>query len=187
MSKRFPIPEFDRDQYKNMAWQRPALLSREEQQALIEAARAGKTDVCGSYPVEADEAFYERFRLRGPHRHAVMCILPKKDVRVVGRSWAWPIQRAVVVDSLDPAQARVLQEWKTPRPMNTRLGPDNGVAIEGGVLYALFGHRYSDYWISNRTLRDARGAADGKGFSVISASDEDNHDFHACNLSFTWS
>lgn len=186
MSKRFPIPEFDRDQYKNMAWQQPALLSRDEQRRLIEAADSGKTDVYGSYAVEADEAFYERFKLRGPHRHAVMCILPKKDIRLVGRSWAWPIQRAVVVDSLDAGQARVLQEWKTPRPMNTRLGPDNGVAIGAGVVYALLGHRYSDYWISNRTLTDTRGATPGKGFSVVSASDEDNHDFHACNLSFSW-
>lgn len=187
MSKRFPIPEFDRDQFKNMQWAAPRLLSRDEQAKLIERARGGDATAYGSYAVEADEAFYERFKLRGPHRHAVMCLLPRGEVKLVGRSWAWPIQRAVVVDSLDAANARVLQEWKTPRPMNTRLGPDQGVGLEGGVVYAVFGHRYSDYWISNRTLNDTRGAAPGKGFSVVSASDEDNHDFHACNLSFSWS
>lgn len=187
MSKRFPIPEFDRDQYKNMAWHQSSLLSREEQARLIEAARAGKAEAYGSYAVEADDAFYERFALKGPHRHAVMCLLPpKKEVRLIGRSWAWPIQRAVVVDSLDAKQARVLQEWKTPRCMNTRLGPDKGVAIEGGVVYAVLGHRYSDHWVSNRTMKDTRAAPDGKGFSVVSASDDDNHDFHACNLSFSW-
>ncbi|HYC38671.1 MAG TPA: hypothetical protein VEC19_19745 [Usitatibacter sp.] len=185
MSKRFPIPEFDRDQYKNMAWQQPRLLSREEQAKLIEAARAGKPEAFGCHAVEADDAFYDRFALKGPHRHAVMCLTPPGKVRLVGRSWAWPIQRAVVVDSLDAGKAQVLQEWKTPRPMNTRLGPDNGVEIEGGVTYAVFGHRYSDYWIANRTLADTR-AANGRGFSVVSATGDENNDFHACNLSFSW-
>ena len=186
MSKRFPIPEFDRDQYKNMAWKERALLSREEQARLAEEARAGKATAYGCHPVAASAEFYARFKLHGPHQHAVMCILPKKEVRLVGRSWAWPIQRAVVVDSLDPAGARVLQDWTTPRPMNTRLGPDNGVSLEGGVVYAVLGHRYGDHWIANRTLEDRRGAADGRGFSVVSATDDDNHDFHACNLSFSW-
>ena len=187
MSKRFPIPEFDRDQYKNMPWRQPQLLSRDEQVRLVEAARAGDASAYGSYAVQADDAFYDRFQVRGDHRHAVMCILPRGEVKLVGRSWAWPIQRAMVVDSLDAAKARVLQEWKTPRPMNTRLGPDDGVALEGGVVYAVFGHRYSDYWIANRTLDDTRGAPEGKGFTVASACDADNHDFHACNLSFSWS
>lgn len=186
MSKRFPIPEFDRDQYKNMEWKPPKLLSPEEQAKVIEAAKAGNADVFGSYAVEADEAFYDRFKLQGPHRHAVMCVLPRKEVKLVGRSWAWPIQRAVVVDSLDAANAKVLQEWKTPRPMNTRLGPDGGVRLEGGVVYAVLGNRYSDHWIANRTLNDTKGVASGKGFNVVSASDDDNHDFHACNLSFSW-
>lgn len=186
MSKRFPIPEFDRDQFKNMEWKQPKLLTRDEQAKLIAAAKAGDAHAYGSYAVEADEAFYDRFRLQGPHRHAVMCLLPPKKVRLVGRSWAWPIQRAVVVDSLDAAKAKVRQEWQTPRPMNTRLGPENGVELEGGVLYAVFGHRYSDHWISNRTLSDARGVVNGHGFNVVSASDADNHDFHACNLAFRW-
>ena len=184
MSKRFPIPEFDRDQYKNMEWKPPKLLSGDEQAKLIAAAKAGDVTAYGSYPVEADAAFYDRFKLQGPHRHAVMCILPRKEVKLVGRSWAWPIQRAVVVDSLDVEKAKVLQEWKTPRPMNTRLGPDGGATLEGGVVYALFGHSYSDHWISNRTLKDTKGVAGGKGFNVVSASDQD--DFHACNLFFSW-
>jgi hypothetical protein len=185
MSKRFPIPQFDRDQYKNMEWTPPKLLSRDEQEKLIAAAKAGDVRTFGSYAVEADEAFYERFRLRGPHRHAVLCMLPRDKVKLFGRSWAWPIQRAVLVDSFDAASAKVLHEWKTPRPMNTRLGPDDGVTLEGGVVYAVLGHMYSDYWISNRTRSDARGVADGKGFDVVSTS-HDDRDFHACNLSFRW-
>lgn len=186
MSKRFPIPEFDRDQYKNMEWKKPKLLSRDEQAKLIEAAKAGDDKAYGSYAVEADEAFYDRFKLQGPHRHAVMCLLPRKQVKLMGRSWAWPIQRAVVVDSLDAAKAKVLQEWKTPRPMNTRLGPDNGVTLDGSVVYAVFGHQYSDHWISNRTRNDTKAVANAKGFDIVSASDESNNDFHACNLSFRW-
>ena len=172
MSKRFPIPEFDRDRYKNMAWKEPALLSRDEQSRLAAAARAGDASAYGCHAVEADDAFYERFKVQGPNRHVVMCVLPKGQVRVVGRSWAWPIQRAVLVDSLDVAGARVLQDWTTPRPMNTRLGPDEGVALEGGVVYAVLGHRHGDHWIANRTLEDKRGAANGKGFSLVSATDD---------------
>jgi len=186
MSKRFPIPEFDRDLYKNMPWTSPRLLSTEEQSSLAERARKGDASAFGAYPVVADEAFYERFRLRGPHRHAVMCLLPPREVAMVGRSWAWPLQRALAVDSLDASRANVVQEWKTPRPMNTRLGPDNGITVTGGVLYLLFGHRISDYWISNRTLQDTRSPTPGHGFAVVSASDDANNDFHACNVSFNW-
>lgn len=186
MSKRFPIPEFDRDQFKNMKWSEPRLLSREEQAKVMAAAQAGDPKAIGSFAVAADDALYDRFRMRGPNRHAVMCVLPKGEVKLVGRSWAWPIQRAVVIDSLDAAKARVLQEWKTPRPMNTRLGPDEGVTLQGGVVYALLGHAYSDYWIANRTMADSRTLASAKGFSIVSATDDENHDFHACNLSFGW-
>ena len=130
MSKRFPIPKFDRDAYKNMEWAPPRLLSADEQQKLVAAARAGDPSVVGSYAVDAGEAFYDRFKIRGPHRHVVMCVLPPGKARLVGRSWAWFIQRALLVDSLDAAKARVLHDWTTPRPMNTRLGPEDGVEVE---------------------------------------------------------
>ena len=186
MSKRFPVPEFDRDLYKNMEWKPQDALSTEEQAKLAAAARNGEAKAFGSYPVNADDAFFDRFNVRGADRRAVMIVLPQKEVKLVGRSWAWPIQRAVVVDSLDPSKAKVLQDWTTPRPMNTRLGPDTGVTIPGGVVYALLGHRYGDDWMPNRTLTDTRGASPGRGFTVASASDDDNQDFHACNLSFSW-
>jgi hypothetical protein len=185
MSKRFPIPQFDRDQYKNLSWSAPRLLTSEERAGLIGKARAGDTSVYGSYAVAADDAFYERFQVKGDHRHAVMCLLPPGPTRLVGRSWAWPLQRALVVDSLDAQKARVVHDWKTPRPMNTRLGPQDGVAVEG-VVYALFGHRFGDHWIGNRTLARRAGEAPSNAFEVLSASDEANNDFHACNLSFAW-
>lgn len=186
MSKRFPIPEFDRDLYKNLSWQPPRLLSASDQAAMAQRARGNDASAFGCHAVEAADALYERFSLRGPHRHAVMCLTPGKDVRLLGRSWAWEIQRAVVLDSLDPQTANVVQEWKTPRCMNTRLGPDNGVTVPGGTLYVLFGHRYGDHWIANRTMRDPRAAQGSQGFTVVSSSDESNNDFHACNLSFAW-
>jgi hypothetical protein len=186
MSKRFPVPEFDRDQYKNMDWSEPKYLSAVEQARLIASAKAGDEKVYGCYPVKADEAFFERFKLKGQHKHVLMCLLPKKEVKLVGRSWAWPIQRALIVDSIDPARASIVQEWKTPRPMNTRLGPDSGTVLSGGPVYVVAGHQYADHWIVNRTLVEKK-AAEGKGFGMLSATEDDNHDFHACNLTFSWS
>jgi hypothetical protein len=184
MGKRFPIPAFEYERFKNMDWSPPTLLSAAEQQAKLAAARSGNREALGAYAVAAETGFYERFKLRGPHQHAMMCVLPKSDVTLVGRSHAWAIQQALIVDSLDPEGAKVLYEWKTPRPMNTRLGPDNGVVLRADVVYAVCSHRYADYWIVNRTLVDRSAAP--SGFSVISAYDDDVNDFHACNLSFTW-
>ncbi len=185
MSKRFPIPEFNRDLYKNRPWNPPKMLASAEQQRLISAARNGDRSAYGCYPVEADAAILERFKVTGPNAHAVMCIVPPNGVTLTGRSWAWEIQRAIVLDSLDARKATVLQDWKTPRPMNTRLGPENGVPFNAPVAYVLCGHRYGDHWIGNRTLADG-DAARANGFALISSSDEQANDFHACNLSFTW-
>lgn len=186
MSKRFPVPGFDRDRYKNMAWDQPRILSPDEQAELLRKAERGDASAYGSYAVEAEEAFYDRFELRGPYRHAVMCLTPRTDVRMVGRSWAWPIQRALVVDSLAAATANVLCEWTTPRPMNTRLGPDDGVATAGGPMYVLLGNRYGAHWISNRTLFETPDSAARNGCSILSSADDANNDFHACNLTFGW-
>lgn len=185
MSKRFPIPEFDRDKYKNRDWNAPKLLSAQEQRDLIAAAAKGDSKAYGCYPVQVDQAFLEAHKLKGSHTHAVMCLTPKTGARITGRSWAWPIQRALVVDSLDPARSKVLQDWTTPRPMNTRLGPDNGEDLAGGVAYIVVGHKYADHWIVNRTLVEP-DATGGKGFSVLSASDEQANDFHACNIAVSW-
>lgn len=186
MSKRFPIPEFDRDRYKNRTWAAPALLPAAEQQALRDAGQRGDATALGGRAVAVDEALASRFRFGGPQLHAVMCVLPNGPVQMVGRSWAWPVQRALVLDSLDAGRARVLADWTTPRPMNTRLGPDDGITLPGGTVYVLAGHRYGDHWIANRTLVSADDVAPARGFAVLSASGDDDNDFHACNLSFTW-
>ena len=186
MSKRFPVPAFDYVRFKNLEWAEPGYLSQHEQAPLIDAATSGN-DVFGCYPVQANPGFYERFKLRGAHQHAVMCLLPRREIKLVGRSHAWAIQQALVVDSLDADRSNTLYEWKTPRPMNTRLGPDNGVTLPGGVCFVVCSHRYADHWIVNRTLVENESRTGLKGFAVLSASDDEINDFHACNLSFTWS
>jgi hypothetical protein len=186
MSKRFPIPPFAYEHYKNMEWTVPQYRGAKDQARLLDAALSGDRNAYGAYPVQADAAFYDRFRLQGEQRHAVMCVLPAGEVSIVGRSHAWAIQQALIVDSLDASRAKVLFEWNTPRPMNTRLGPDNGVVSPGGVLYVICSHRYADYWIVNRTLVEDRGFAGESGFGVLSASDDTINDFHACNVWFHW-
>jgi hypothetical protein len=188
MSKRFPIPEFDYQGFKNMEWRAPAYLPDGEQQRLVAARRAGDAKVFGGYPVQAHAAFYEKFHLKGDNRHVIMCLMPDREVTLLGRSHAWAIQRALVTDSLDAASCKVLFDWKTPRSMNTRLGPEDGVKLQGGVAYVCCGHRYADDWIGNRTIvqNDGSWAPDGNGFRILSAHDEDINDFHACNLSFSW-
>jgi hypothetical protein len=186
MSKRFPLPAFDYERHRNLQWSAPAPLSAEEQQRLLRSAAAGDASAFGAYPIAAGEAFYDRFSLRGPHRHLRMCVLPGHEVALVGRSHAWPIQGALIVDSVDPG-CTVLYEWKTPRTMNTRLGPENGVTLTARVVYVVTSHRYADYWIVNRTLAGEPMVAGSKGYSVLSSTDDEGSDFHACNLYFGWS
>ena len=134
------------------------------------------------------EALFDKFAVRGEHRHAVLCLLPNGESTLFGRSWAWPIQRGLVLDSLDPDGCTVIADWRSTRPMNTRLGPEDGVTVGGGALYALMGHRYGDHWIANRTIvqGDWSPASGGQGFRIVSSSDEDLDDFHDCVLSFQW-
>ena len=185
MSKRFPIPEFDRDQYKNRAWSAPTLLGAADQLRLRETAKKGEASVYGAHAVALDVDVAARFKFSGQHLHALMCVMPSRSVQIVGRSWAWPVQRALVLDASD-ANAQVIVDWTTPRPMSTRLGPDGGVEIKGGVVYLVIGNRYGTSWIGNRTLTDVAGAPGGQGFDVLSASGDDNNDFHACNIAFRW-
>lgn len=185
MSKRFPIPEFDRDAFKNRAWTPPRHLDAAAQQSLRDAAKRQQPGAFGGNAITVDAALAAKYRFEGAHLHAVLCVLPHAPVRMVGRSWAWPIQRALVLDGSDAASAQVLADWTTTRPMCTRLGPDNGITMAGGPVVVLMGNRVGERWVCNRTLVSADGAPAGKGFSVISACGEDN-DFHACNLSFTW-
>jgi hypothetical protein len=186
VSKRFPVPEFDRDLYKNLPWKAPRILSRAEAAAVAAKAQDVAANTVGGHSVVADAELAARFGFHMEGKPAVMCVLPDAEVRMVGRSWAWPIQRAVVLDSLDPGKATVIADWHTPRPMNTRLGPDAGIVVEQRVVYVLFGHQYGDHWLANRTLVGGRAGDAANELSVLSASDEDINDFHACNLFFSW-
>lgn len=186
--KRFPVPEFDRDALKGMSWETPKLLDAAAAAQLIEARRRGDQASVGCYPIAASEALFDRFKIRGEHRHALLCILPDRKVTVLGRSFAWKIQRAWLVDPLAAEGSDLVAEWTTTRPMNTRLGPENGIAIGNKALYALCGNRYGDHWIGNRTLvqGDWRAPGASGGFAILAASEPKANNFHDCNLYFSW-
>ena len=128
MAKRFPIPEFDHDELKSLGWTAPELLDREAAARIVEAAGDGDTSAYGAYPVVASDAFLGSLSVRGGHCHALLCVMPSAGVRMTGRSYAWRIQRAIAATGVDGPAGRLLVDWKTPRPMNTRLGPEEGVA-----------------------------------------------------------
>ncbi len=182
MWQRFPIPEFDRDPFKDRDWRAPAYLSE------AKAAEKIAAGAPGAYPVLPGADFFAKLDVRGEHRHALLCVLPDVEVRVLGRSYAWPIQRAWIVDSLDVGSFNIIADWKTPRPMNNRLGPDDGishnVAQGGAAVYVVTATGHGDRWIGNRTIADNEW---DNGFRVLSSAQEDSRDFHDCNVSFTWS
>jgi hypothetical protein len=186
VSKRFPVPDFDRDLFKNLPWTEPSTLSPEEVSTLSDTSQQTEGSAIGAYPVAVSAELAGRFEFKMDGKSAVMCILPAKEVLMSGRSWAWPIQRALIIDSLDPGRATVLADWKTPRPMNTRLGPDKGIVLPARIVFVLCGHQYADHWIANRILVSNDEDGPVRGFSLLSASDDRINDFHSCNLTFSW-
>ena len=175
-AKRFPVPEFDRHSLKNLDWNPP------------EIHESLDIDRFGCVTVNASQKFYERFRFRGKHLIAIACRLPDQDVTLWGNSYAWPIQRAVVTDSLDADSCNVLANWKTPRPMNTRLGDEGGIKIRTPEAYVMIGHQFADHWIGNRVMLDERwSGAQGNGFRILSSSETEIHDFHDAVIYFEWS
>lgn len=186
--KRFPVPEFDADPFKDMTYEAPAPITPAEAAALGEKAASGDASAIGGHVVMPDEALFEKYDIKGDHRHAVFCALPSNAVQLLGRSWAWPIQRALILDSLDAASANVLYDWRTPRPMNTRLGPEDGVSVTGSCV-VITGNKYADHWISNRTIveNDWQPEDASNGFRILSGSDDELDDFHDSYLAFTWS
>jgi len=186
--KRFPVPEFEHDAFKDMAYTAPAVLSLEEGDALAARFRAGETDIAGAHAVMPGAALFDRFQIRGEDRHAVMCLLPARPTHLLGRSWAWKIQRALVLDSLEPGAANVLFDWKTPRPMNTRLGPEDGVELTQDVCYVITSHKFADHWLANRSIIENNwDAGHGRrGFRVLGGSEPGMDDFHHTYLAFDW-
>lgn len=187
MYVRYPVPEFEHEELKDREWSSPEYLGADEQQRLLGAAAGGDESAWGAYPVMPDDALMDALKVSGEHRHAVMCLAPP-NARALGRSYAWARQQVFIVDSLDPQKHRVLASFNTPRPMNNRLGPDDGIAIESGICYVLFGHMYADYFIGNRTLidNDWRDPETGNGFRVCSSYDDELEDFHDAVLHFSW-
>ena len=187
MAKRFPIPEFDHDELKSLDWTAPALLDLAAAARIVEAAGNGDTSAYGAYPVAANDAFLDSHSVRGEHRHAVLCVMPATGVRVLGRSYAWKIQRAVAATAVDGSPAQLLLDWKTPRPMNTRLGPEEGTSSPAAAMYLVLVHQYSDYWVANRTIADnAWTGPSGNGFRVLAADSDEFDDFHASVVTFDW-
>ena len=187
MAKRFPIPEFDHDELKGLDWTAPELLDSEAAARIVEAGGNGDASVYGAYPVAAGDAFLDALSVRGDHRHALLCVMPASGVRMLGRSYAWKIQRAVAAPGVDGPSGPLLLDWKTPRPMNTRLGPAEGIASPAAAMYVVLMHRYSDHWVANRTIVDNEWkAASGNGFRVLSCDNDESGDFHASVISFDW-
>ena len=185
---RFAIPAFDYEEFLGMDWSAPALLSDDEAGRLIEARASGDEAAHGCYPVALPDDFRAAYDLRGDYCHGVLCLLPSSGGHLLGRSQGWYTQRAWVVDSLDAGSHTVIADWKTPRPVNVRLGPENGIDLDRGVLYVVTAHGFADHWIGNRTIADNDwpGEEGRQGFRVLSSALDDRNDFYDCNLTFTW-
>lgn len=174
-AKRFPVPEFDRHSLKNLEWTPPEVQSPD-----------GLSET-GCFAVQGNDLFYEKFSFRGEHLLAVACKLPGSEVAVWGNSYAWPIHRVIITDSLDADSCTVLADWTTPRPMNTRLGPDGGITIQSPEAYILIGHGIADHWIANRIILDNQWAGSKEnGFRILSSSEEEINDFHDSVVYFEW-
>lgn len=186
--KRFPVPEFDADPFKDMEYTAPEPISPSDAAALGEKAASGDAGAIGAHVVMPDEALFEKYDIKGDDRHAVFCALPSGSVHLLGRSWAWRIQRALILDSLDAGSANVLYDWRTPRPMNTRLGPEDGVTLTSGSCVVITGNKFADHWLSNRSIveNDWQPEDAANGFRILAGSDDELDDFHDSYLAFTW-
>jgi len=171
---RFSVPDYDYEQFNGLSWAPPDLLSASDAEKQIQAG--------GCIGVSAADEVFDKLNVRGDQRHAVMCAIPR-DGHLQGQSWAWWKQRAIIIDSLDATSMNIVQDWRTPRAMNTRLGPDDGVAIAAGTYFVISSHRYDDHWIGNRTIlqNDLEN-----GFRILATSKDDADTFGECCLSFTW-
>ncbi len=173
---RFPVPAFDHMAFRGLDWSPPDLIDSNAVAAAI--SDAGKT---GAFAASADDSLFEKFNIQGEHCHAHLCLFPA-GTRVVGRSHSWWLQRALIVDSLDPGSSNVIADWRTPRPMNTRFGPEDGIELPEGPVFVISCHGVSDHWVANRTL--AQNLDDG--YRVLGVAKDDTANFHEFCLSFSW-
>ena len=179
---RFSIPEYDYKQFNGLSWKAPDLMSLEETEKHTSISEGG---CC---PVEAPKEVLEQLDIRGEHCHAGTCVVPSPGAHLLGRSWAWWKQRVVIVDTLVPGAINILHDWRTPRSMNTRLGPEDGVPLSSGTFFILASHQYDDHWLGNRTFLDNEwdGADANNGFRVLATSKDGSEDFSETCLTFTW-
>lgn len=173
---RFPFPSFDHKALRGLEWSRPEILD-----AGAAAAKAGDAATRGAFAVAADDALFDKFSVEGEHRHAVICCVPA-GTRVVGRSNSWWLQRAIIVDSLDASSANVIADWRTPRPINARFGPEDGITLDGGPVYVISCHALGDHWLGNRTLFQDTD----QGFRVVATAKDDTANFDEFCLTFAW-
>ena len=174
-AKRFPVPQFNRHSLKNMDWVAPPIQS------------LGELNETGCIAVDGSQNLYDKLSFRGDHLLAVACKLPEGETKITGNSFAWPIQRVAIVDSLDADVANIVADWRTPRPMNTRLGPDDGIVTSNSLVFVLIGHQISDYWVANRIMLDMNWRNESNdGFRILSSCEEDINDFHDAVVYFEW-
>jgi hypothetical protein len=185
---RFAVPEFDYAEFMGMDWSPPALKSADEAAAMAEARAGGDDADLGCHPVALPDDFVAAYDLRGEFVHGLLCLLPDDGAHILGRSQGWYTQRALVVDSLDAGSDTAVIDWKTPRPVNVRLGPEDGVNIPNTAIYVVTAHGFADYWIGNRTIVDSGWTGDdgSQGFRVLSSALDDRNDFYDCNLTISW-
>ena len=187
MAKRFPIPEFDYEELKGRSWTAPEPITGDELEGLLARARDGDAAAWGAWVVAAGERLFAGLDRRGDWRFAVLCLLPAAGVTMTGRSHAWSRQWLAALDGPPGASPSPLLIWQTPRPMNTRLGPEDGIEAPAAVLTLVCGHLYGDHRVGNRCIADnAWQPATGNGFRVLFADDPQRNDFHAAVVTFSW-
>jgi hypothetical protein len=173
---RFPFPAFDHKALRGLEWSAPDYLTEDGV-----TAKAGDGGTFGAFSVKPASGIFDKLGIQGEHCHAVLCTFPA-GTRVIGRSYSWWLQRAVIVDSLDPANFNIVADWRTPRPMNTRFGPEDGIELDGGPLYVISCHGLSDRWVGNRTILQN----ESDGFRILGSAKDDTANFHEFCLTFSW-
>ena len=83
-----------------------------------------------------------------------LCAMPGSNRHVLARSYAWNNQRAFILGG-NAADAEIICNWRTPRPNNTRFGPEDGAALEQPVVYLLNGRILEDGIRGNRVMIDS--------------------------------
>ncbi len=185
--ERFPIPEFDYAALATMAYQPPELTSKAEAMAAVSTSMDTGALKAGAFVCEPDTALVERFNFRGEYAAIVLCVVPKSGASVLARSRAWFKQRVIVLDA-NTADANILHEWKTLRPFNTRLGPDDGVRLDHTVIWLLIGRILCNHTRANRVMVDTtwKLGGDRMGFRILAANDTEQHQFHESCIELSW-